>query len=55
MIRFTPVKRTAMDGRTWWVVYDLMENKYSTLLCFGRYYTRKACKQAIEYYVTAVI
>lgn len=48
MSRFIPVKRTAIDRKTWWVVYDLVENKYSSLLCFGRYHTRKACQWAID-------
>ena len=42
-----PAKRTALDGRVWWVVFDDASGKYSTLLCFGRYKTRKAAQIAI--------
>nr|DAM02602.1 MAG TPA: hypothetical protein [Caudoviricetes sp.] len=33
---FAPAKRTAIDGRFWWVVMDKKTHKYSTLLCFGK-------------------
>lgn len=44
---FAPAKRTAIDGRFWWVVMDKKTHKYSTLLCFGKYRTRKECNAAI--------
>ena len=44
---FAPAKRTAIDGRSWWVVMDKKTRKYSTLLCFGKYRTRKECTAAI--------
>lgn len=44
---FVPAKRTAVDGRTWWVVMDAETRKYSGLLCFGKYRTRKDCQAAI--------
>lgn len=44
---FAPAKRTAIDGRSWWVVMDKETNKYSPLLCFGKYRTRKECNAAI--------
>lgn len=44
---FVPAKRTAIDGRSWWVVMDKNTHKYSPLLCFGKYRTRKECKAAI--------
>lgn len=46
--RFEPVKRTALDGKTWWVVYDNKRHGYSSYLCHGTYETRKQCEQAIE-------
>ena len=44
---FVPAKRTAVDGRMWWVVMDAATRKYSGLLCFGKYRTRKDCQAAI--------
>lgn len=46
--RFTAIKRTALDGRTWWVVWDSKYKKYSTLCYFGKYPTKKACQIAIK-------
>jgi hypothetical protein len=46
---FEARKRTALDGKTWWVVFDVNKQKYSTLLCFGKYKTKKACNIAIQY------
>ena len=45
-----PRKRTAIDGEIWWVVYDTDLQKYSTLVCFGKYRTKSACQLAIDYY-----
>lgn len=47
--RFIPVKRTALDRRVWWVVFDTKTKKYSDLLYYGKYMTRKACQFAIDY------
>ena len=47
MERFEARKRTALDGRVWWCVYDNERHAWSTFLCHGRYKTRKACEQAI--------
>ncbi len=50
-MRFEPVKRTALDGKTWWVVWDRKENKYCTLYNLSdRYKTKRACQFAIDYY-----
>lgn len=49
MHRFTPKKRTAIDGVVWWCVYDLQENKFSTYTCFGRYRTKKRCQWDIDH------
>lgn len=51
--RFKPVKRMALDGKTWWVVWDMLEHKYSTLLCFGKYQRKKDAQLDIEYYIAA--
>lgn len=47
-MRFIPVKRTALDGNTWWVVWDCERGGYSTFLCHGKYSTRKDAEFAIE-------
>lgn len=47
--RFIPVKRAAIDGRIWWLVYDNQEKHFSTLLCFGKYRTKKECQYKIDY------
>lgn len=47
--RFIPEKRTAIDGKQWWCVYDTQRHCWSTYLCHGKYKTRKACQAAIDY------
>jgi len=48
--RFIPMKRTALDGKTWWVVFDRFDNHYSNMVCFGKYKTKIDCMVAINYY-----
>lgn len=43
-----PRKRTALDGKTWYVVFDTEKQKYSPLLCFGRYRRKKDAEYAIN-------
>lgn len=44
-----PRQRTAVDGKTWWVVYDTVARKYlDTLMYFGKYKTKKDCQYAID-------
>lgn len=43
-------KRTAIDNKIWWCVYNTDAMKWSTLLCFGKYKTKKECQFAIDYY-----
>lgn len=47
---FIPKKRTALDGKVWWCVYDTCENKFSTFTCFGRYRTKFDCQIAIDFW-----
>ena len=47
---FTPVQRKAADGKVWWVVYDVKQKKFSSLTCFGKYKTKKACQFDISYF-----
>lgn len=44
-----PRQRTAVDGKTWWVVFDTATGKYSTYTCFGKYKTKKDCQYAIDH------
>jgi len=46
-----PRKRTAIDGKTWWCVFDTETLKYSTLLCLGKYKTKRDCQYAIDRYL----
>ena len=48
MNRFEARKRTALDGKVWWCVYDNNKNKWSTYLCHGKYKTKKECEYAIR-------
>ncbi|SFB10181.1 hypothetical protein [Selenomonas ruminantium] len=50
MVRYEPRQREAIDGVVWWVPYDMQKNRYSTLLCHGKYRTKKACAAAIKFY-----
>ena len=44
-----PRQRTAVDGKTWWVVYDTVARKYlDTIMYFGKYKTKKDCQYAID-------
>lgn len=47
--RFIPEKRTAIDGKQWWCVFDTLRHCWSTYLCHGKYRTRTACQTAIDY------
>ena len=46
--RFSPRPRIALDGRKWYCVWDSAGNKWSTLLRFGKYATRRECQAAID-------
>jgi len=48
--RFYPVSRTALDGTVWWKVWDSKNNIESTLLCHGRYRTRRTAQANIDRY-----
>lgn len=48
--RFEPRQRTALDGKVWQVVYDRLNQEYSSIVCFGRYKTKKDCQSAIDNY-----
>lgn len=50
--RFVPTQRTAIDGKTWWVVYDNKEKKYTTIIPIGgKYKTKKDCQYAIDSFI----
>lgn len=50
MNRFEPTKRTALDGKVWWVVWDNIEHRCSTNICFGKYRRKKDCQWAIDFF-----
>ena len=45
-----PRKRTALDGKSWWCVFDAENMRWSTLTMFGKYKTEKECQSAIDKY-----
>lgn len=49
-MRFSAVKRTALDGKKWWCVFDNKEYKFSTYTCFGKYKKKSDCENAILIY-----
>lgn len=46
-----PRKRTALDGKVWWCVFDTNKHSWSTLTCFGKYKTKRECKMRIDFYL----
>ena len=50
--RFIPKQRTAVDGKSWWCVYDTEKNTFSTLIVFGKYRTRKECAERIDFVIS---
>lgn len=55
MDKFIPTKRTAIDGKVWWCVYNANNHKFSTLLCFSKYRTKKDCQYAIVAYYNKLV
>ena len=47
-----PRKRTALDGKTWWCVFDTDTMSWSTIILFGKYKTKKDCQKDIDFYNT---
>lgn len=47
-IPYRAVKRTALDGKTWWVIWDNIRNCYSTRTDHGKYRTKKAAEWRIN-------
>lgn len=43
-----PRKRTAIDGKSWWCVFDTDSMKWSTLIVFGKYKLKRDCQYAID-------
>lgn len=43
-----PRKRTTLDGKTWWCVFDTESMKWSTLIIFDRYKLKRDCQNAID-------
>lgn len=47
-IPYRAVKRTALDGKIWWVIWDNVHNCYSTRTDHGKYRTKKAAEWRIN-------
>lgn len=48
--RFEPRKRTALDGRAWWEIWDKEMNGWSTMVRhLFRFRTRKSAQAHIDY------
>lgn len=47
-----PRKRIALDGKTWWCVFDTDTMKWSTLIVFNKYRLKRDCQYAIDNYNT---
>ncbi len=45
---FEPRKKAAVDGKEWWCVWDTDKKDWSTVTCFGKYRTKKACQFVID-------
>lgn len=43
-----PRRRTAVDGKKYWVAFDKNTQKYATITAIGKYDTKKECQQAID-------
>lgn len=48
--KFEPRKRTGLDGKVWWEIWDAWENRWSTLVMhMCRFKTKKAAQFHIDY------
>lgn len=47
MVVYEARKRTALDGKEWWCVFDVTHNRWSTFIFHGKYKRKKDC----EYYI----
>lgn len=47
---FVPMKRTALDGKVWWCVFDTDKGDWSTIIVFGKYKLKRDCQFAIDRY-----
>lgn len=45
-----PRKRTALDGKLWWCVFNADTMKWSTFVCFTKYKLKRDCQFAIDKY-----
>lgn len=46
--RYKAVKRTALDGKTWWVIWDNEKGCYSTRMDHGKYKRKKDAEYRIN-------
>lgn len=50
---YEPRKRTALDGKVWWCVFDTVKMEYNTIL-FGKYKLKRDCQYAIDRWLMRV-
>ena len=43
-------KRTGLDGKFWWCVFDTDKMQWSTLIVFDKYRLKRDCQYAIDRY-----
>lgn len=43
-----PRKKTALDGKIWWCVFDTEKMEWSTLIVFNKYKLKRDCQYAID-------
>ena len=46
---YKAVKRPALDGKVLWVIWDLLNHRYSTRTDHGKYKRKKDAEYAIKY------
>ena len=48
--RFVSKKRTALDGKVWWCVWDKESENWSTFTCHNMYSRKVECDCAIAFW-----
>lgn len=48
--RFEARKRTTLDGKVYWCVYDKWHQQYSKYCCHREYKSKKECVKAINFW-----
>lgn len=43
-------RQNEVEGKIYWMPYNTVKKKYSTLTAFDKYKTKRACAAAIKFY-----